>query len=205
MEETIKRFPLQWPLGYKRTLSFNRIGSRFNQTPDNAQRSLHLELERIDASNIVVSTNIRFRKDNMLYAAEMSKKIQDPGVAVYFVRKNKQLVLCADQYETIWENIYAIAKTLEAFRGVERWGVSEVLERTFSGFGELPPSFNMPAEKPWYEVFDFRSIPGSIEPIKVEYRRLARLFHEDGTMPDHNKMTEVNIAYEQAKKHFGIK
>lgn len=76
----MEKFPLHWPAGYKRTLQ--RSKSQFKQTMEKSQQFLHKELERLKASDIIVSSNIPVRNDGMFYADWMRKKIDDPGVAV---------------------------------------------------------------------------------------------------------------------------
>ena len=45
----------------------------------------------------------------------------------------------------------AIAKTIEALRGINRWGTGDMMEAAFKGFSALPaPDTN----KPWREVLD---------------------------------------------------
>ncbi len=50
------------------------------------------------------------------------------------------------------DNIQAIRKTIEAMRGLERWGVSDMLQRTFSGFKALPDQTGIGKEA-WWIVF----------------------------------------------------
>lgn len=138
MIDEIKAYPLIWPIGYKRTPAADRVKSRFSQTFDRAQRSLHLEVERLRATDLVISTNLRYRNDGMLYASEIGRRIDDPGVAIYFKYKGKQISMCCDKYLLIWENIFALAMGIEAIRGMERWGVSEFLDRAFTGFTAIP-------------------------------------------------------------------
>jgi hypothetical protein len=53
-----------------------------------------------------------------MYAGAMGMAA-DPGVAVYFTYKGNEVVLCCDTYERIWENVYAIGKTIENLRAIE--------------------------------------------------------------------------------------
>jgi hypothetical protein len=169
-------YPLQWPLGYKRTI--NRISSRFEQTMDKAQRFLKDELSRLGATKVTVSTNIPVRRDGMLYADCMNKKIDDPGVAVYFHYKGKETVLCCDQYNRIWENIYAIGKTVENLRAINRYGVSDFLNRSFSGFQALPEAIETPYKRAWWEVLEVNP-NASAEEIKEAYRNKVKKVHPD--------------------------
>jgi hypothetical protein len=62
----------------------------------------------------------------------------DPGVAVYFKRKGVEVCFACDKYDAVWKNMRAIQRTVEALRGIERWGSSTLLERAFTGFTALP-------------------------------------------------------------------
>lgn len=188
----IEAFPLSWPLGYKRTDNGVRKSSPFRQTPEKAQKYLNEELKKLGADNIIVSTNIPVRKDGYFYTDMALSKISDPGIAVYFRYKKSDVCMCADQYETVTDNIYAVGKSVNAIRNMERWGVSEFMERTFSGFKALPEksSFN-----PW-EILGIISTK-NIELIKMQYKQKARILHPDfgGT---NEKFHELQKAYEQA-------
>lgn len=73
----MEAFPLQWPMGYKRTNQ--RTDSQFKITMERAQQFLRDEIRRMKASSLIVSTNIPIRKDGMMYVDYMNKRINDPG------------------------------------------------------------------------------------------------------------------------------
>ncbi len=183
----MEAFPLHWPSGYKR--NHTRIRSRFKITMDQAQKFLHKEVSRLGGSTLIVSTNIPIRKDGMLYADWMNKRIDDSGVAIYFKYKGKDVSMCCDQYEKIWENIYALGKGIEALRGMDRWGVSDFLDRVFTGFIALPEKSEV---RPWYSVLGI-SENATIPEIKAAYRRLLMQHHPDkGGDPE--KLNEIQTA-----------
>ena len=186
-------FPLYWPAGYKRTASYQRINSRFEQTMDKSQQFLRKELDRLGATSLVISTNIPVRKDGGLYTDYMRRIIDDPGVAIYFYLKGKQVTMCCDQYTRVWENIYALGKGIEALRGMERWGVSEFMERAFTGFQELPASNS----KTCWEILGSINPTKDTEYIKKAYLNLAKIKHPDagGTV---ESFQELQQAYEHA-------
>lgn len=191
-------FPLHWPLGYKR--SSYRVQSRFKQTMDGAQKFLRAELNRLGAKNVIISSNIPLRNDGQMYAAHMVKKQQDPGVAVYFTYKNKPIVMCCDRYTWVHENIYALGKGIEAIRGMERWGVSEFLERAFTGFTAIGAPPETPREEKWFNILGV-SEKASEQEIKDAFRKLAKQYHPDKTENDERwLMQRLNDAYETAKK-----
>ena len=90
------------------------------------------------ATKVVISTNIPLRRDGLPYAGQAQPN--DPGVAVYFTTNDRTTCLACDRWKTVAENIYAIAKTIEALRGIERWGSKDAVGAAFLGFAALPPS-----------------------------------------------------------------
>jgi hypothetical protein len=112
-------YPLYWPEGWKRTTT--REHSRFKTGFGAARNQLFAELGRMGASKVVLSTNIPLRNDG-LPRANMTPDCGDPGVAVYFQRNGKPMVFACDKDRQTCDNIYAIAKTIEAMREVQSNG-----------------------------------------------------------------------------------
>jgi len=83
---------------------------------------------------VVISTNLELRNDGLPYSNRRSPT--DPGAAVYFELSRKKKVLACDKYNTVGENLYAIGLTIEATRGIERWG-SVTTEQAFAGYVAL--------------------------------------------------------------------
>lgn len=193
----MERFPLYWPAGYKRTDSYKRHHSRFKQSMGSAQDSLYAEVKRIGGTDLIVSTNLRTRLDGGVYATDLNKIIEDPGVAIYFKRKGKDVALCCDQYKRVWENMYALACGLEALRSMERWGVSDFLDRAFTGFTALPESIITPFKSP-HEILGI-STSATKDEIKKAYLEKAKYLHPDagGCTSD---FQELQQAYEQLKQ-----
>lgn len=189
-------YPLDWPLGYKRTQ--NRKSSTFKQTMDRAQRHLHEEVKRMGGTDLVVSTNLPVRNDGMIYSAYLDKRIDDPGVAIFFKYKKKDVTMCCDKYYRVWENIYALANGIEALRGMDRWGVSEFLERAFTGFAALPAAGESSASKRmWYDVLHC-TMDASPDFVKTAYRHLTKKFDPtNGSVKDEVRFKEVIDAYKE--------
>lgn len=132
------------------------------------------------------------RRDGGINAS--ASKPTDPGVAVYFVRKNQNLCFACDRYNEVWKNLRAIQKTIDAMRGIERWGSAELLDRAFTGFAALPA----PGIRNWWEVLGVNrdAMP---EEIKARFRELAKRHHPDnGGSAD--MMAEINNAYQEGIK-----
>src|SRR5690349_20455576 len=128
----IEKYPLQWPQGYQRKKypESSRFGNRsFAAVRDELFHELDLLLDWQERKTVVLSTNIPLRLDGIPYAGY--RQPEDKGVAVYFQYKKESVVLCCDEWNKIEHNILAIAKTVNAMRGIERWGVSEFLKHAF--------------------------------------------------------------------------
>lgn len=187
----IEAFPLHWPVGYSR--SKEQIDSRFKVTMDRAQKFLWKEIERLKGTHLIVSTNLPVRNDGMLYSDWMRRKIDDPGVAIYFKYKEKDVAMCCDQYKRVFENIYALGKGIEALRGMERWGVSDFIDRAFTGFKALPESVS---SETWCDVLDLKPWANAAQ-IRDAYLSKSKIHH-----PDKGGNTEmfykIKTAYDQA-------
>ena len=140
MTETITAYPLSWPVAWKRTKRENIRRSRFgtyNKPPSTHKgtQTLLNELRLLGAQDVIISTNLRLRNDGLPYSDQ--REPDDSGAAVYFNLDKKPRVLACDAWRTVGENLYAIAKHVEALRGQERWGVG-TLDQAFTGYAALP-------------------------------------------------------------------
>jgi len=191
-------YPLYWPEGWPRHTGQREHGS-FKGTQGKVQEELKAEIDRMILGNdarrytataVIISTNIPLRADGLPYANQ--KPPADPGVAVYFRRKGQHQCFACDKYDTVWKNMRAIQKTIEALRGIERWGSSEMLDRAFTGFAALPA----PGKRPWWEVLGLTGTE-NLAAIKARFRELAKIHHPDagGTA---DRFAEINNAYQQA-------
>lgn len=195
-EGVIKSFPLSWPL-HKRKTQF-RIDSRFEQNPSDTLDYLKAELNRIGATNIIISSNAAVKDNGDMYADAMGRH-HDPAVAVYFKWKGKEMVICADQYCRIWENVYAIGKTIKAMRDIDRYGVSDFMESAFTGFTAIPESVSTPYKRSWWEVLEVSKMATDDE-IKIAFRNLSKKYHPDkGGDDNKEKFQELSIAYKEAQ------
>lgn len=163
-------YPLQWPAGRPRTKAHLRYESRFDVTADRARQELVWEVERMGGQHMVISTNVPLRRDGYPYAHGIPDG-GDPGVAVYFVRKKQQICFSCDQYHKVWENMRAIGKTIEAMRGIQRWGAEEMLDRAFTGFTALPSPDAIVTPATWWETLGITARATDAE-VKEAFMRL---------------------------------
>lgn len=171
----IEAYPLYWPDGWKRTKPLWREPSKFKSTFAVARDELIAEIERLRGrgrrldTQAVLSTNVALRQDGLPYANQ--REPDDPGVAVYFQYRGKPMCFACDKYRKVWENLVAIRKTIEAIRGIERWGASDMMERAFSGFVALPGN-------DWRSVLGYDG-HGGIDAAEAAYKRLRGQTHPD--------------------------
>ncbi len=137
---TITAYPLTYPTGWTRTPKHKVTASRFGTwkakpTVWQAIHALNPELRLLRAKDVIISTNLRLRNDGLPMSTQ--KEPDDAGAAVYFTLNQKPRVLACDKWRTVGENLWAIAKHVEALRGQERWGVG-TLDQAFTGYAALP-------------------------------------------------------------------
>ncbi len=194
----MEAYPLKWPEGWPRhkgAHSSDRIfrGPTFHW--DRVFRGLLEEVRRIGGTDPIVSTNQPVRADGMPYAQQ--RNITDAGVALYFTRNKKPLVMAQDRFFTVIGNMRSLTLAIDGLRQMERHGGAVMLERAFDGFVAIaPPSW----KKPWREVFGVK--PDWSGDIKALYREKARNRHPDAGGSD-TLMAELNTAYAEARTELG--
>lgn len=197
----VEAYPLVWPEGWPRAK--NRERSRFQITPDRARKNMLDEIRRLVGSKfrrdmVIISTNLHLRQDGEPYSTQ--RQPEDQGVAVYFEHKDKHMVFACDRWDLIHDNIHAIGKTIEALRGIERWGASDMLDRAFAGFTALE---QLP-EEGWREVLDMGDVHITdtkkvlLARAERHYKILAKDAHPDrgGSTEE---MARLNMARNQAR------
>lgn len=195
--KNITAYPLQWPNGWPRTKyrKTSKFGThiQFSRARDELLNELKLMGVTNNVVNIkvVLSSNVPLRQDGLPYSGMANP--QDPGVAVYFIYKGKNMVFACDTYLKVVDNLWAIRKTIEALRGMERWGASSMLERAFTGFEALP------APATWRDVLHIAPGVNSLTAIRESYKRMAMEHHPDrgGTT---EQMAKINRAWQEAEK-----
>jgi hypothetical protein len=188
----IYHFPVQWPIGWPRNQSY-KVG-HFKVNYDKALRDLGYELKRLGVESAYISTDRPLRLDGK---PRSGVQPDTPAVAVYFVRKGKQLCIPCDKYRTVSDNIRAIGLTIESIRRMERYGTSQMVEATLSGFAALPENASPNAgPRPWYDVLEVapNASPGV---IKACFRAKAAQTHPDAPGGSTADFQEVKRAYDQ--------
>lgn len=192
--ETVTRYPLSWPVGWKRTprhqrrrAAFTAKGAAIETWP--AIQRLQGELDRLGGTDPILSTNMQTRLDGLPYSNQAQP--DDTGVAVYFRLKRQDRCLACDAWNTVAGNIAALAAHIDALRRIDRYGVGTI-EQAFAGYSALPA----PAAD-WRSVFGFHGTP-RLEDVESCYRTMARSAHPDMGGSDAD-MARINVAIESAR------
>lgn len=179
----IEAFPLSWPMGRPRAKRTER--SQFEVTLGRAIRDIQEEVRRLGGVDLIISSNLPLRRDGMPYAN--AGQPGDKGVAVYFHYKKKPMCFACDRWDHIEDNMRAIAKTIDALRGIERWGSGQMVEQAFTGFVALPAP-----EQAW-TILGLETSTPTAEQIEDAYKRLAMQHHPDRGGSE-QEMARINAA-----------
>ncbi|MBB0995716.1 J domain-containing protein [Dietzia maris] len=188
-------YPLQWPSHWPRTEVPQRHGSMSRGFASNRDALLR-ELELLGAEDVVISSNLALRRDGLPYAGQAQP--DDRGIAVYFTLDGEEQCIPCDKWDTVEQNLRAVSLTVEALRGLDRWGAKEMVNAAFRGFKALPAKAIVTpfTAKPWHEILEVTQT-ASAETIKAAYRAQLKKHH-----PDHGGteagLIAVQRAYEQA-------
>jgi hypothetical protein len=164
-----RRYPLSWPAAKPRTPAHRRKPAAFRDAKrqvgvPTAINRLQIELDAIGASGVILSTNLELRLDGRPRGDRAAPF--DPGAALYFTLKGREIALACDRWDRVADNIVAIAKHIEALRGQDRWGVGTI-EQAFAGYEALP------APEQWWQVLGVRPdyIEHQLAHARAEYER----------------------------------
>lgn len=203
--EPAQAFPLSWPLTQRRTLDAQRKAGAFKATFWKARQDLLDELTRLGACDVVISTDVPLRRDNLPYA---DGDPADPGVAVYFKRRQRTggplvpFVVACDTYRELRFNVRAVGATIEALRTIERHGGSALMEQAFTGFAALPPART--GGPSWWEVLGIHQA-ATPDQIEGAHRHLVEQHHPDLPGGSTERMAEINRARDVALAERGLR
>lgn len=192
-------YPLSWPQGRPRTVErkpalFRDAGRPISLT--SAKKRLFEQVRAMTRTgknwrviDMILSTNIRYTASGARDMNVSRRDPADPGVAFYFALDGRAHVLACDRWDTVADNIAAIAAHIEALRGQERWGVAD-LRQAFAGHVALP------AADPWWKILNVTR-DASLEQINRAYRLQARAAHPDAG-GDRAAWDRLTAAHQQA-------
>jgi DnaJ-domain-containing protein 1 len=119
----------------------------------------------------------------------------DPGAAVYFSLHGKPRCLACDRWNTVAENLAAIAAHVSAIRAVDRYGVG-TLDQAFAGYAQLPAS-----TEEWWTILGVAPDASRTE-IDEAFRALAKKVHPDAG-GSNEAMARLNEARRAAHQYIG--
>lgn len=203
--KTVDAYPLDWPdentwprnerpeRSNFHTKAGGKVGNR-PKTIEEARKELERELDLLGVSNPIISTNVPVRKsDGKPYSN--AKEPDDSGVAVYFTQDGEARCIPCDKWDRVADNIYAIAKTINALRGIDRWGTKQIIQAAFSGFKALPE--NAGGMKWWNVLGVEKDTRG--EQVKRAFKKKIKKAHPDAGGST-EEFQQVKRAYDQAKQ-----
>ena len=195
---TIQAYPLAWPFGWPRVsrVSSSNFGDHsIAECVDEIKRQLHL----LGATGIVISSNLQLRQDGLPRSNQSQPR--DVGAAVYFELPGRtpnnrpHRVLACDRWIRVEDNLWAIARHIDALRGQQRWGVGS-MDQAFAGYTALPPG-HPASPDPWWSVLGVGPT-ASDALIRDAYRELAKKSHPDMQGGDTSEFQRIQQAYESA-------
>lgn len=176
-----RAYPLQWPKGWPKTEANKReSGIRFkNVTVSGALKGLYEEVRRLGGKNVVLSSNYTLGNTNP----------KDPAVVAYFDYEGKQVAMPCDRWNRIEANVRAIALTIEAMRGMERWGAKHMIRAMFSGFTAL----NEKTGPSCWDILGLEPHSQTEHSVQSAYRSKLREAHPDtgGNADAFRQLTEA--------------
>jgi hypothetical protein len=198
-------YPLAWPEGWPRTPPAQQVDGRYQfkkvggdgwrkpYTFTQARDALYAELGRMKAAGLVLSTN--FQLNSRGEPRGDRARPADEGIAIYFTRKGRPLVMACDRYNRAEENMNSLRLALEAMRQLERHGGGVLAEKAFTGFAALP------APPRPHEILAIAADAGEAE-IRAAWRRLIAEHHPDQG-GGHDRAAELNAARDAMLKGRG--
>lgn len=213
-------FPLAWPTGVPRRRLPERAPFGRDHTLASQIDEVYRQLRLMKADGAVVTSNLPRRADGTP-RGDSTPRDNEHGVAIYWTtfamragaRVRVPHCMPCDRWDHIRHNMRAIALSLDAMRGLERWGAVS-LEQAFAGFAALPPgdpaaARPAPAELPWRDVLGVEGawVGGApaaavLAYAKTRHRELAKIHHPDRG-GDTATAAAINRALEQAEAELG--
>lgn len=207
-------YPLQWPAGVRRT-PWPQNSSFEGAANGREIARIRKELRLAGARTIVISSNLPIKDDGMPYSIGTQNPNGDAAAVVYWTRQEKHgktwhlvpYCMPCDKWKRLADNLHAIALSIGAMRGMERWGAVSV-EQAFAGFAALPPGGGEEVVPHQPEV-DWRAVLGGSWPdleasellavAKARHRKLIVEAHPDAG-GDNEQAVTLNAALAAAEQ-----
>ena len=182
-------YPLQWPKGWPKTEV--KQDSRFRQTLSAALNKLKRECQFLGGKELVLSSNYTLGNEHP----------KESGVVAYFNLDQKPIAIPCDRWRAVEDNVYAIAMTIEAMRGMERWGAKHMITAMFSGFKALPQKAGGKDPRTVLGFGDTETL--TEDAITAAYKLKAKVAHPDvgGTAEAWAELREAHDLLMQNVRH----
>lgn len=193
--------PVDWPTGRpkeggRKEALFRQGGRRVSF--DHAVRRLREQTSLVTKSGqswrmreMTLSTNFELRLDGRPRRDRGAPA--DTAVAFFFELDGEAHVLACDRWDTVPDNIAAVAAHIEALRGQERWGVAD-MKQAFAGHVALP------APEQWFQVLGV-SPSATASEIDAAWREKMGVAHPDKPGGSEAAAQRINWARAEAKKN----
>lgn len=182
--------PKLWP-GKQRPVGWTRTRGPFKVTTWNAiENLLSFELQKLGAKDVVLAIDLPNPAHwNMQGAPRADARAASPAVVVSFTnRDGVRLTFPCDTYSDWQTNVYAIARSLENLRAVDRYGVTQG-DAQYVGFRALPPGGGtgpraMSAEEAAEIIAQYSELPAHVILAEPSVARVAIRAAKRNTHPD---------------------
>lgn len=178
-----KAYPLQWPKGWPSTEQEKQESAKFKTELNTALNNLRRQVELLGGKSLVLSSNCTLGDENP----------DKCGVVAYFTWNELQVAIPCDRWDRVRHNVQAIALTIEAMRGMERWGAKNMIKAMFTGFKAIPEKTGGVS---WWDTLGISS-KATEDQINDAYRALAKKLHPDKG-GSHEEFSQLNEAYRAA-------
>lgn len=150
--------------------------------------SLRRELGFLRARDCCIQIDVRERDITRFGELRADARPTSPGIVVYATHPRQgDLRFACDTYRLWWHNVRAVAMTLEALRGIARWGAVRD-EQQFAGFRALPGATTLTmGVSAATKIIESESGTVAPNPVTMEWVRDAGRRAKAATHPDVTK------------------
>ena len=195
--------PLEWPPAVPRTeyrdtatFSYQSTNGHRRLTFQKGRDRLLHELRMLGADVIVVATGMRVYQDGSGVPFADAREPADAGAVVMFGLDGERKSIAIDRYDRVADNLAAIAATIEALRGIERWGGGRIMQAAFSGFKQISATSG---GQSWWEILGC-DLQADYDTAKRAYRVRATEVHPDKPGGSDEAFRQLQWAWEQARQ-----
>jgi hypothetical protein len=189
--ESTRAYPLYWPEGWPRAKS-HKVARFEDHSVYAGRMEVARQVNLFDGKNLIISSNLQLNQDGNPRSKQ--RQPDDRGVAIFFKRADIDMALACDIYTTVEDNLWALARTLDALRQIERDGSPSLINRAFKGFAALPD----PSNREWWDVLGVARTASDQE-IRQAYFLKAKVYHPDNPdSGDADLFRQLTQAYELA-------